>query len=123
MTNTRYPISFIATDRPSDAQTFYADVLGLELLETGPFALVFSDRDQMLRIQIVSELEPVPYTVHGWSVADIREEIEALVAKGIEFQRFDHLPQDEQGVWTTPAGHKIAWFSDPSGNTLSLTQY
>ena len=123
MENLRKPISFIATDRADEAQAFYSDVLGLELLEASPFALVFSDGDHTLRVQIVSELAPVPYTVHGWQVDDIKEEIESLVSKGVIFLRIVHLPQDDLGIWTTPDGHKIAWFSDLSGNTLSLTQY
>lgn len=123
MKELRQPISFIASDSPDEAMTFYADVLGLELCEASPFALVFADGDQMLRVQIVAELEPVSYTVHGWMVANISDEIGALVSKGVIFQRFSQLPQDERGIWTTPDGHKIAWFSDPSGNTLSLTQY
>lgn len=123
MAQVRHPISFIATDSPEEARTFYADVLGLELLEATPFALVFSDGGQTLRVQIVPAIEPAPYTVHGWSVSSISKEVEALTAKGIVFQSFDQLSQDERGVWTTPDGHKIAWFSDPSGNTLSLTQF
>ncbi|MEL6683433.1 MAG: VOC family protein [Pseudomonadota bacterium] len=118
----RQPISFIATDNPAEAQAFYGDVLGLELLEVTPFALFFLDGDQTLRIQIVPKLEPVSYTVHGWSVANIAEEIENVVAAGVVFQMFDQLPQDEHGIWTTPDGHKVAWFSDPNGNTLSLSQ-
>ena len=49
-------------------------------------------------------------------------EIAALSAKGVTFQKCAHLPQNDQGVWTTPDGAKIAWFTDPSGNILSLTQ-
>ncbi len=118
----RKPISFIATDSPDEATIFYADVLGLELREASPFALVFSDGDQTLRVQIVAALEPTSHTVHGWQVANISDEIEALVSKGATFQRFGQLPQDELGIWTTRDGHKIAWFTDPSGNILSLTQ-
>ncbi|MEO9825589.1 MAG: VOC family protein [Paracoccaceae bacterium] len=123
MKNPRTPISFIATDRSDEALAFYSDVLGLELREASHFALVFADGDQTLRVQIVSEFEPVSYTVHGWQVASITDEIEKLISKGVIFQRFDQLSQDELGIWTTPDGHKIAWFTDPSGNTLSLTQF
>ena len=122
MAPTRLPISFIATDSPEEARTFYADVLGMELLETTPFALVFSDCGQTLRVQIVSAFEPASYTVHGWSVSSISKEIEALTARGVNFQKYNQLSQDEQGVWTTPDGHKVAWLNDPSGNILSLTQ-
>lgn len=123
MLNSRQPVSFIATANPDQAQVFYTDVLGLELRESTPFALVFSDGGHVLRVQIVSDLQPAPYTVHGWQVTDIADEINRLNSKGVEFQRFGQLPQDGLGIWTTPDGHKVAWFTDPSGNTLSLTQY
>ncbi len=123
MENLRQPVSFIATDNPDTARVFFADILGLKLREVTPFALVFLDAGHTLRVQIVSELQPVGYTVHGWQVANIAQEIEELTSKGVQFQRFDHLSQDAFGVWTTPDGNKIAWFTDPSGNTLSLTEY
>ena len=123
MKNSRRPISFLATDAPEKAQAFFADVLGLSLIETSPFALVFADGDHMLRVQIVSDVVPAAHTVHGWQIADIESEVSELTAKGVQFLRFDQLPQDATGVWTSPDGHKIAWFNDPSDNILSLTQY
>ncbi len=123
MENTRRPVSFIATDQPEAAQGFYSDVIGLELREATPFALVFCDGSHVLRVQIVSDLEPVQYTVHGWTVLNIAEEIGVLSKKGVRFQRFEHLDQDALGIWTTPDGNKIAWFKDPSGNILSLTEH
>ncbi|MEP5155361.1 VOC family protein [Planktotalea sp.] len=123
MKNNRQPVSFIVTDDPDAAQAFFVDVMALELREASPFALVFVDCGHVLRVQIVSELEPADYTVHGWEVVDIARTIEELISKGVQFQRFDQLPQDALGVWTTPDGNKIAWFTDPSGNRLSLTQY
>ena len=76
----------------------------------------------MLRVQIVEDIAPAPNTAHGWQVADIAREMANLAAKGVTFRNFEHLPQDERGVWTTPDGARIAWFTDPSGNILSLTQ-
>ena len=122
MDNSREPVSFIATDKPDAARSFFTEVMGLKLREATPFALVFLDGHHVLRVQITSEVQPVGYTVHGWRVASIVDEIETLNSKGVRFQRFDHLPQDDRGIWTTPDGSKIAWFTDPSGNTLSLTE-
>lgn len=119
---TKRPVSFIATDHPDSARTFYVNVLGLTLREASPFALVFADGDHELRVQIVAEFEPAPYTAYGWFVADISKEMRDLSSKGVEFQRFAPLTQDELGVWTAPGGHKIAWFKDPAGNILSLTE-
>ena len=123
MSDRRKPISFIATAAPDQAEAFYGDVLGLTLLERSPFALVFADGDTMLRVQIVEDLSPAQFTMHGWQVADIAQEIAALVAKGVTFFRFDGLDQDGLGVWTTPDESKIAWFQDPDGNVLSLTEF
>ena len=119
---TRQPISFIATDRPQAALTFYGDTLGLTLTEASAYALVFRDGSTTLRVQIVENLSPAAFTAHGWQVRDIASEITALAASGVTFERFAHLDQSPLGVWTTPDGHQIAWFKDPSGNILSLTE-
>ena len=123
MKNFLEPISFVATAHPQEAKAFYGDVLGMELVEDSPFALVFSEGGQMLRIQKVPQLSPASYTVHGWRVADIEQQIARLASKGVEFLTFERLEQSASGVWTSPDGHKVAWFRDPSGNNLSLTQF
>ena len=122
MANTRIPVSFIATDAPEAALSFYTSILGLKLKEATPFALVLNDGAHVLHVQIVPEVEPASYTVHGWQVDNIANEIAALASKGVQFQRFNQLDQDALGIWTTPDGNKIAWFKDPSDNTLSLTE-
>jgi catechol 2,3-dioxygenase-like lactoylglutathione lyase family enzyme len=122
MTKSRQPVSFIATQEPDKAKICYGDILGLELRDESPYALVFADGEHMLRVQIVAELSPASHTVHGWHVTNIEREMEALVSKGVEFLKFDQLQQNAAGVWTSPDGHKIAWFKDPSSNILSLTQ-
>lgn len=117
------PISFIATDDPAAASRFYTNVLSLTLVEQSSFALVFLDIDHMLRVQIVEDFSPASHTAYGWRVEDIRDEIAHLVKNGVEILRFDHLPQDEFGCWITPDNNKIAWFKDPAGNILSLTEF
>jgi catechol 2,3-dioxygenase-like lactoylglutathione lyase family enzyme len=115
-------IAFIATAHPDQARVFYSEVLGLPLREESPFALVFDAQGTMLRVQKVDRLTHVGYTVLGWQVDDIREAVEQLQQRGIRFERYPGLLQDEQGIWTTPDGTNIAWFADPDGNTLSLTE-
>ena len=116
-------IGFVATRNPASARKFYEETLGLAFISEDPFAVVFDVNGTMLRVQKVQELLPARHTVLGWDVQDIRVEIEALTKKGVRFERFDGLPQDELGIWTSPSGGKIAWFKDPDGNTLSLTQF
>ena len=116
-------IAFIATAQPEQAKVFYSEVLELSLMEDTAFALVFDAHGTMLRIQKVVTLPKVGYTALGWQVEDIHAAVELLVKRGIRFDRYPGLPQDEQGIWTTAEGNKIAWFTDPDGNTLSLTEF
>jgi catechol 2,3-dioxygenase-like lactoylglutathione lyase family enzyme len=116
-------ISFVATRNPASARKFYEKTLGLACISDDPFAIVFDANGTMLRVQKVQELLPAHHTILGWEVQDIRAEIEQLTKRGVRFERFDPLPQDELGVWATPSGAKVAWFKDPDGNTLSLTQF
>ena len=116
-------IAFVATKQPDQAKLFYSKTLGLPLVADTPFALVFDAGGTMLRISKVGELTPAPYTVLGWKVPDIRVTVEDLTSNGVTFEHYKDMPQDESGIWTTPDGHKVAWFKDPDGNTLSLTQF
>ena len=116
-------IGFVATQHAAKARRFYEKTLGLTLISEDPFAIVFDVNGTMLRVQKVGELVPAQHTVLGWEVRDIRAEIEGLMKRGVRFERFDGLSQDELGVWTSPSGAKVAWFKDPDGNTLSLTQF
>jgi catechol 2,3-dioxygenase-like lactoylglutathione lyase family enzyme len=116
-------IAFVATQNPASALTFYRDTLGLALVSDDPFAIVFDANGTMLRVQKVKELQPAQYTALGWDVPDIYARINELTTHGVRFERFPGLPQDEDGVWPAPSGAKIAWFKDPDGNILSLTQF
>ena len=116
-------IAFIATTDAAKSRSFYEQRLGLEFVSDSPFAMEFDAKGTMLRIQKVQELSPDRHTVLGWQVADIRAEIAALLTNGVVFERYDFLAQDQHGVWTAPSGAKVAWFKDPDGNTLSLTQF
>jgi hypothetical protein len=87
------------------------------------FACVLDANGTMLRVTAVPGVSPAGYTVLGWRVTDIAATVLALTARGVVFRRYDGMDQDEQGIWTTPGGDKVAWFADPDGNTLSLTQF
>ena len=115
-------ISFVATDNPAAAREFYAETLGLRLVADEEFALVFDANGTSLRVQKVRDHTPLPYTALGWKVSNIEDAVSRLRAKGVRFERFPWHPQDESGVWATPDGAKVAWFKDPDGNLLSLTE-
>jgi catechol 2,3-dioxygenase-like lactoylglutathione lyase family enzyme len=116
-------IAMIATTQPERAKAFYSETLGLTLIEDGWFALVYSAGGTRLHIQKVKDFTPLPFTAIGWTVTDIAATAAGLGKKGVKFERYDGMTQDDAGIWTTPEGGKVCWFKDPDGNTLSLTQF
>lgn len=115
-------MAFLASDDLDRSRLFFSDVIGLALVEEDPYACVFDANGTRLRINLVAPFQRPPHTVLGWAVPDIAAATEALGARGVRFERFDGMAQDESGVWTAPSGDRVAWFKDPDGNTLSLTQ-
>jgi len=116
-------IAFVTVSSPAHALEFYRDTLSLKLVEETPYAMVFDCKGTMLRVAINQQVEPAPYTVLGWHVDNIEATIQAMLKKKIKFQQYGFLEQDDLGIWTTPDGAKVAWFADPDGNILSLTQF
>jgi catechol 2,3-dioxygenase-like lactoylglutathione lyase family enzyme len=116
-------MAFAATKDAARAKAFYQDVLKLKFVTDDSFALVFDANGTMLRVSRVRELNPAPYTVLGWNVRDIGSTISELTGRGVTFERYSGIPQDESGVCTFSDGTKVAWFKDPDGNILSLTQF
>lgn len=115
--------AFVGVKDPDRAKKFYRDTLGLKLTsEQLPFALVFNCQDTALRVTIVPKVVAAPYTVLGWQVPDIAAAVTRLQAAGIQFQRYSGMKQDDLGVWQSPSGARVAWFQDPDGNLLSITQ-
>jgi catechol 2,3-dioxygenase-like lactoylglutathione lyase family enzyme len=116
-------IGFAGVSDLDRARRFYGDTLGLPITEENPFAVVADANGTMLRLTAVEQPAAAPYTVLGWNVADIGSMIDELTARGVRFTRYEGMEQDERGIWTAPGGAKIAWFLDPDGNNLSLTEF
>lgn len=117
-------VAFVPTRDPDRARGFYRDLLGLRLISQQlPFALIFDAHGIMLRLVVVKDFTPPPYTTLGWDVPDIEHAVASLKNKGIQFERYPNMSQDQLGIWTAPGGSKVAWFRDPDGNTLSLSQH
>ena len=114
--------AFVATTKPGEAKAFYNNILGLKFLSEDEFALEFQANETVLRIAIVQEFKPQPFTVLGWDIDDIVSTIKSLNSKNIFCEKYGFLQQDHLGVWTAPNGSKVAWFKDPDGNVLSLTE-
>ncbi len=115
-------IALVATMDGARARKFYGDTLGLEVVSDDPYALVCDANGTTLRIQKVGSLRPQPFTALGWEVSDIGDAVDGLTKRGVRFERFDGMDQDERGIWSSPSGARVAWFKDPDGNTLSLTE-
>ena len=116
-------IAFASTTDLARARTFYEAVLGLPVVDENAYACVFNAHGTMLRITAVAEVAHPGYTVLGWRVTGISETVARLESRGVVFVRYDGMAQDAQGVWTSPNGDRVAWFTDPDGNVLSLTEF
>ena len=114
--------AFIATSNPKRSRRFFETTLGLHLLTDDEFALAFDSNGIQLRIQKVEKVLPQTFTALGWQVSNIRDAIVGLTKRGVSFERYSFLQQDELGVWLAPSGTKVAWFKDPDGNLLSLSE-
>jgi catechol 2,3-dioxygenase-like lactoylglutathione lyase family enzyme len=122
MLESALPVALVPSTDLSRARDFYAGALGLPVQDVSSFACVFRAGPIRLRVTKVDELTPQPFTVFGWEVTAIHETIAGLAGRGVRFVRYEGMDQDPAGVWTAPAGAQVAWFRDPDGNLLSLTQ-
>lgn len=116
-------VTFLLTQNPEAATAFYRDKLGLRFLRDDGFALVFDINGVMLRISKVPGFTPAQNTVLGWEARDIAATMAQLAQRGVVFERYPNMGQDADGVCTFPNGDKVAWFKDPDGNVLSISQY
>jgi catechol 2,3-dioxygenase-like lactoylglutathione lyase family enzyme len=118
-------VAFAPTTDPARARAFYEGVLGLQLVaDEKPFALVFDANGTMLRVTTVHELQPHPFTVLGWHVSNIEATVDQLVTAGVEFNRYKGVNDaDPRGIWNSPSGARVAWFKDPDGNVLGVTEF
>ena len=123
MLKARPIVAFVATTNPKRAKLFYAKTLELRLVSEDGFALAFDAGGTMLRVAIVKTLQPAGYTILGWIVPDIAKAVRGLMKRGVVFQRYEGMmQQDDLGIWSSPSGARVAWFTDPDSNTLSLTE-
>ena len=116
-------MAFAATTDLAAARAFYERALGLPMTGQSPIACTFDAGGTTLRVVLVEKPTIAPYTVLGWTVGDIGGTVRELTGRGVDFERFEGVEQDELGIWDAPGGSRVAWFKDPDGNTLSLTQF
>lgn len=123
MLDTKSIVAFAPTTDYAKARAFFEGILGLRVVSLDDFALVLDANGTMLRVTKVPNHQPWPFTILGWQVDDIDGDVAALSARGVKFERYGFPGQDDAGIWTAPSGDKVAWFKDPDGNTLSLSQH
>ena len=115
-------VTFIPTSDYERARAFYVDALGLTFVANDGFAMVLRSGEVTVRVVKV-EFQPAPFTVLGWEVDDIENAVIELSAKGVLFERYGFMKQDGPAIWESPDGSKVAWFRDPDGNVLSLSEH
>lgn len=114
-------LTFVAVNDLRAARPFYENILGFQLVAEAPENLVFDMGNTALRISVVENFTPQPFTVLGWAVSDIEAETKRLRDAGIIPLRYENMPQDDSGIAQFDKT-RLLWFMDPAGNVLSLTQ-
>jgi catechol 2,3-dioxygenase-like lactoylglutathione lyase family enzyme len=115
-------VAFVPTKDAEKARAFYEGVLGLHFVKDDGFAMVLDANGIKVRVAR-AQFTPAPFTILGWQDNDIEKMVAALQEKGVRFERFGFFEQDTLGIWTAPSGDKVAWFKDPDGNVLSVSQH
>ena len=116
-------IAFVPTRDAEKARAFYEGMLGLRFVKDDGFAMVLDANGIMIRVAKMKDFTPAPFTVLGWQVSGIEDVVRGLQKRGAHFEIFGFFKQDELGIWTAPTGDKVAWFKDPDGNILSVSQH
>ena len=116
------PAIVICTRDRARSTAFYRDTLGLKLAYEDELAVVFNIGGVTLRLSLVPSFTPHGHTILGFQVPDVAAVVRTLGAKGVLFNFYPHFRQDDLGILTLPGGTAhVAWFSDPDGNVLSVT--
>ena len=122
MLSTSELMGFVPITDTARARSFYVDRLGLELISEDQFATVVRTGGNDIRLTHMASFTAAPYTICGWKVSDARAAVAQLGAAGVVFERYPFV-EDPSGIWTAPGGALIAWFKDPDGNVLSISQH
>src|ERR1700691_4688418 len=117
-------VAFVPTNDTEKARAFYEGLLGLRFIKDDGFAMVLDANGIMVRVaKVPPPFKPAQFTILGWQVSGSEDVGRDLRDKGVQFEIFGFFKQDELGIWTAPTGDKVAWFKDPDGNVLSVSQH
>ncbi|PYT68645.1 MAG: glyoxalase [Acidobacteria bacterium] len=115
-------VGFVPVRDYDKARAFYEGKLGFDFVSQDQFALVLSVGGHRIRMTKMPNFTPLQGTILGWEVDDIQATAVWLRDRGVETEKYPFVPDRELGIWTSPSGDKVAWFKDPDGNVLSVTQ-
>jgi catechol 2,3-dioxygenase-like lactoylglutathione lyase family enzyme len=116
------PVAIICTRDRTRAAAFYRDTLGLVMTGEDDFAAVFDVGGIAVRVSTVADFTAHEHTILGFKVPDVAIAVRALREKGVTFNIYKEFNQDELGILTVPGtAARVAWFKDPDGNVLSVT--
>jgi len=117
-------VGFLITTDYDKARSFFEGKLGFQFVSLDQFALVMKAGDHRIRIsKTQGAFTPFQGTVLGWEVPDVAKMVDWLTSRGVTFEKYPFVQDKERGIWTTPDGSQVAWFKDPDGNVLSVSQH
>jgi catechol 2,3-dioxygenase-like lactoylglutathione lyase family enzyme len=116
-------VGFVPTRDSKQARDFYEGKLGFQFVSDDQFALVMRAGETMIRVAKAQDFTPARYTVLGWEVQDIEAMVRWLQERGVVFEKYPFIQDQQLGIWSAPGGAKVAWFKDPDGNVLSVSQH
>lgn len=116
-------VGFVPTKDYEKARAFYEGKLGFAFVSLDQFALVMRVGEHKIRIAKVPNFTPLQGTILGWEVKDIKAVVTWLRDRGVAAEKYPFVQDQELGIWTAPGGDKVAWFKDPDGNILSVSQH
>ena len=123
MLDTGKMIGFVLTKDYDASKAFYVEKLGFEFVSLDQFALAVKVGGHMVRIVKMQDFKPLRSTILGWEVANIEAAVEWLKSRGVETEKYPFVEDKKRGIWSAPGGAKVAWFKDPDGNVLSVSQH
>jgi catechol 2,3-dioxygenase-like lactoylglutathione lyase family enzyme len=119
-TNTKAYSGF-AVDDLEAAKEFYGLTLGLRISQQNGLLTLHLAGGRETLVYPKPDHTPATYTILNFPVADIEEAADGLSARGVRFERYESLEQDDRGIFRGE-GPYIAWFRDRAGNILSVLQ-
>jgi catechol 2,3-dioxygenase-like lactoylglutathione lyase family enzyme len=114
--------SSFAVDDLAKAREFYEGTLGLDVSSPMEEMLLSLDLagERPTLLYLKPDFTAATYTVLNFPVDDLDAAVDELSARGVEFERYEGMEQDEKGISRAGGGPPIAWFKDPAGNVLSV---